>query len=315
VAPSSSSTRKASRLAQKGKGKRVRFQGGTLFPLVVALVLVIGLGLIVYARASQPAADASAPQPGIDHWHGAYGFQICTDTPQIMLTGNLEDKDAAGDYVYPDFVTTGVHSHDDGVIHWHPYGYRAAGKRAKLGVFLDNYGVSLTNDKLVLPKGPDSDPLSKLSWTPASARPNSDDFSFTYEEGEQQCNGKDATLKVVVWTDYRDPHSEQTYTTGFDDIPFDRNGLVYTIAFVPDDVDVVMPTWAADLPRLGAIDNASADSPTASTEPGAATGSTPGSSLPGDNAPTALSGTEAVSTEAASTAPTASTDVPSTTAG
>ena len=60
----------------KGKGKRVRFQGGTLFPLVVALVLVIGLGLIVYARASQPAADASAPQPGIDHWHGAYGFYM-----------------------------------------------------------------------------------------------------------------------------------------------------------------------------------------------------------------------------------------------
>ena len=293
----------------------MRFQGGTLFPLVVAVVLVVGLALIVYARASQPAADASAPQPGIDHWHGAYGFQICTDTPQIMLTGNLEDKDAAGEYVYPDFVTTGVHSHDDGVIHWHPYGYRAAGKRAKLGVFLDNYGVTISNDKLVLPEGPDSDPLSKLSWTQASARPNSDDFSFTYEEGEQQCNGKDATLKVVVWTDYRDPHSEQTYTTGFDDIPFDRNGLVYTIAFVPDDVDVVMPTWAADLPRLGAVDNASADSPTASTEPGAATGSTSESSVPGDNTPTALSGTEAESTEAATTAPTASTDVPSTTAG
>ena len=86
-------------------------------------------------------------------------------------------------------------------------------------MFLDNYGVTLTNDKLVLPKGPDSDPLSKLSWTPASARPNSDDFSFTYEEGEQQCNGKDATLKVVVWTDYRRTgSSEQTYTTGFDDI-------------------------------------------------------------------------------------------------
>jgi hypothetical protein len=310
VAPSSSSTRKASRLAQKGKGKRVRFQGGTLFPLVVAIVLVVGLALIVYARASQPAADASAPQPGIDHWHGAYGFQICTDTPQIMLTGNLEDKDAAGEYVYPDFVTTGVHSHDDGVIHWHPYGYRAAGKRAKLGVFLDNYGVTLTNDKLVLPQGPENDPLSKLSWTPASARPNSDDFSFTYEEGEQQCNGKDATLKVVVWTDYRDPHSEQTYTTGFDDIPFDRNGLVYTIAFVPDDVDVVMPTWAADLPRLGAVDNSSAASPTASTEPG--TGSTPSeSSVPGDNAPSAVSGSAVNSTDAA----TANTDGPSTATG
>ena len=92
-------------------------------------------------------------------------------------------------------------------------------------MFLDNYGVELTNDKLVLPKGPDSDPLSKLSWTPARA--NSDDFPFTYEEGETKCDGEDAELKVVVWDDYRDPSSEQTYTTNFDDIPFDRNGLVY----------------------------------------------------------------------------------------
>ena len=84
-------------------------------------------GLIVYARASQPAADASAPQPGIDHWHGAYGFQICTDTPQIISAATSRTRDSAGNYVYPDFVTTGVHSHDDGIIHWHPYGYRAAG--------------------------------------------------------------------------------------------------------------------------------------------------------------------------------------------
>ena len=54
MAPSSSTTKKAARLAQKGKGRRVRFQGGTLFPLVVAIVLVVGLGLVVYARASRP---------------------------------------------------------------------------------------------------------------------------------------------------------------------------------------------------------------------------------------------------------------------
>ena len=70
---SSSSTKRAARLAQKGKGKRVRFQGGTLFPMIVLLILVIGVGTIVYARASIPAADASPPTIE-DHWHMAYGF-------------------------------------------------------------------------------------------------------------------------------------------------------------------------------------------------------------------------------------------------
>ena len=89
---SSSSTKKAARLAQKGKGKRVRFQGGTLFPLVILAILVIGLGTIVYARASVPAADSSPPTSE-DHWHMAYGFSLC-DQPGVMvqLQGNLESE-------------------------------------------------------------------------------------------------------------------------------------------------------------------------------------------------------------------------------
>ena len=115
---SSSSTRKAARLAQKGKGKRVRFQGGTLFPLVVTAILVLGLGTIVYARQSQPEADASPPTIN-DHWHVAYGFQLCDDFK--TLTGNLEEIDANGQLISDAFRRTGVHSHDDGVIHWHPF--------------------------------------------------------------------------------------------------------------------------------------------------------------------------------------------------
>ena len=265
MAPSSSSTKKAARLAQKGKGKRVRFQGGTLFPLVVAIVLVLG------ARRSSstpgrrdPDADTSPPQPGIDHWHGAYGFQLCTDEPNVMLSGNLEAVDSNGVLVNQDFRNTGVHSHDDGVIHWHPYGVQASGDRAQLGMFLDNYGVDLSNTKLELPEG-------GLQYEDTGA-PVADDFPLVYEEGETECDGEDAELKVVVWTDYQDPDSNQQYTSNFDEIPFDRDGLVIVIAFVPNDVDVVMPPWAANLPALGAADTATPPNDsgvpvTASTEP------------------------------------------------
>lgn len=257
MAPSSSSTKRAARLAQKGKGKKVRFQGGTLFPLLVAAVLVVGLALIVYARQSRPEADASAPQAGVDHWHAVYAFQLCSDASDITLSGNLEETDSQGNLISNDFRTTGVHSHDDGVIHWHPYGVRAEGRRAKVDVFLENYGVSLTDSELKLPEGTGSDRLSRLTFR--GTEPEGEDrdtFPLDYEEGETQCGGEDASLKVVVWRDYRDPSSNQRYINNFDEIPFDQDGLVIVIAFVPDDVDVVMPEWTDELPALGAADSA-----------------------------------------------------------
>jgi hypothetical protein len=301
VAPSSSSTKKAARLAQKGKGRRVRFQGGTLFPLVVAIVLVVGLGLVVYARASRP--DDVAPFAS-DHWHGAYGFQLCTDTPNVVLTGNLEEVDADGNLVGTEaYVTSGVHSHDDGVIHWHPTGSRATGRNAQLGVFFDNYGVETSDTKLELPEG---------GFTVDGAAPP-EDFPVAYEEGETECDGEDARLTVVVWENHLDPASSQVYTSSFDDIPFDKNGLAITIAFVPDDVDVEMPPSAANLEELGALDTpppapgetlpaseAATSEPSASSEP-------TGSSEPtASSRPTESS--EPESTTAATTASTATTE-------
>ena len=106
-----SSTKKAAKLAQKGKGRKVRFQGGTVFPAAVAITLILGFALIVYSRQTLPAADA--PPPTInDHWHAAYGFYLC-DT-WYKLAGNLEGTNSAGQPEFPKFVRTGVHSHDDG---------------------------------------------------------------------------------------------------------------------------------------------------------------------------------------------------------
>lgn len=300
MAQSSTSTKRAARLAQKGKGKKVRFQGGTLFPLVVAIVLVLGAVLIVYSRASRPEADASPPQPGIDHWHGAYGFQLCSDEPNITLSGDLEEVDASGVLVNQTFRNTGVHSHNDGVIHWHPYGVQASGSRARLGVFLRNYGVEMTNTKLTLPE-------NGLVYEETGA-PVADAFPLVYEEGETQCDGEDGELKVVVWSDFRDPDSDRQYTSNFDEIPFDRDGMVIVFAFVPNDVDVVMPPWAVDLPELGAAD--AGTPPTDSGVPVTVAGTEPAGS-------TEPEGTEpAGSTEPATSGPASSvaaSSVPSTT--
>jgi len=242
VAPSSSSTKKAAKLAKSGQGKKVRFQGGTLFPAVVALVVVLGLALVVYARESRPAADASAPLI-TDHWHHAYGFYLCDSW--FQLSGDAEERDDVG-FFNQEFARTGIHSHDDGLIHWHPFSSAAVGTRATLGVFLDVYDVDLTNDRLEFPE---------------EQRPGLPHQQETgvFEEGETTCTidgrEEEGELKVVVWNNFTDTDDGTTYIADFDNIRLDRDQMVVVIAFVPDDTDVSMPPWAPELPSLGAIDD------------------------------------------------------------
>ena len=240
MATSSSSTKKAAKLAQSGQGKKVRFQGGTLFPAVVAVVVVLGLALVVYARQSRPAADASAPQQS-DHWHHAYGFYLC-DT-WFQLDGDAEEP---GTEDFQEFQRTGIHSHDDGLIHWHPFSSASVGSRATLGVFLDTYGVELTNSKLTFPE-------NQRAGLPYEQE------TGVFEDGETTCtidgSEEDAELKVVVWDNFTDTDDGTTYIADFDNIRLDQDQMVVSIAFVPDDTDVGMPPWAPDLPALGEIDS------------------------------------------------------------
>lgn len=230
----SSSTKKAAKLAQKGSGRSVRFQGGTVFPAVVAVVLIVGLGLIVYGRQTLPSADASPPTIN-DHWHAAYGFNICGEWYQ--LAGDLEDRNSQGQYIYTNFLRTGIHSHDDGVIHWHPNTSRAVGKNAVLGVFLESYNVELEDDRLAFPAD------------------NVLGFTDEYIEGETQCNGEDASLSVRAWDSFTDTDAGQRYIANMDRIRIENDGMVFGIYFGPDDMEQTMPPWSAQLPQLGAIDS------------------------------------------------------------
>jgi hypothetical protein len=230
---SSSSTKKAAKLAQKGSGRTVRFQGGTVFPLAVAAVLIVGLALIVYGRQTLPSADSSPPTID-DHWHAAYGFNICGEWYQ--LAGNLEDRNSQGQYIYTNFLRTGIHSHDDGVIHWHPNTSAAVGKNAVIGVFFDAYELDFSDDRVAFP------PENVLG------------FADEYVEGETQCDGEDASWSIRVWDSFTDTDAGQRYIANMDRIHIDQDGMVFGVYFGPDDMDQSMPPWAQQLPQLGAID-------------------------------------------------------------
>ena len=248
VAPSSSSTKKAAKLAKSGQGKKVRFQGGTLFPVVVTVIIVLGLALVVYARQSRPSVDASGAPQQSDHWHHAYGFYLC-DT-WFKLEGDAEQP---GTDDFTQYQRTGIHSHEDGLIHWHPFSSAAVGSNATLGVFLDTYGVELTNSKLTFPESQQAALESQL----AEQDPPREDI-LVWEDGDKctvDGSDKNAELKVVVWNNFTDTDDGTTYIADFDNIRLDQDQMVVAIAFVPDDTDISMPPWAPDLPSLGEIDS------------------------------------------------------------
>ncbi len=237
MATSSSSTKKASRLAQKGKGQKVRFQGGTLFPIVVALVIVLGFGLIAYARQSRPAADASAPTIN-DHWHHVYGFYICGEW--VQLTGDGEGRDASGRPTNVDYARSGIHSHDDGLIHWHPFSSASVGRRADLGVFLTTFGVDLSNDVLQFPE-------DQRAQLPAAFQEDG-----RFESGETECpateggEAETGRLQAVRWDSIDSTGDGTTFIAGFDGISLNQDGMAVVIAFVPDGTDIEMPPWTVD---------------------------------------------------------------------
>ncbi|HKN39813.1 MAG TPA: hypothetical protein VJ456_11970, partial [Acidimicrobiia bacterium] len=81
---------------------------------------------------------AAADQPTVnDHWHAAYGWDVCgTFLPDLPQPQNL----------------IGLHTHGDGVIHIEPVDpILDTGKHATLGRFISGYpGLSLTQTKLTI---------------------------------------------------------------------------------------------------------------------------------------------------------------------
>jgi hypothetical protein len=131
-----SSSKKVARAARAGsthKGPERRALG---FPLAVALTVLLGTSLVLYARGNR----SEAIEPTLDqHWHAAYGIWNCDHWESPL-------SDVAGD---PD----GIHSHADGIIHIHPFNSGAAGSRATLGKFFATEGVEVSDDEITLPGG------------------------------------------------------------------------------------------------------------------------------------------------------------------
>ena len=241
---SGSSAKKVARLAQRGKGKKVRFQGGSVFPAVMTVVVVLGLALVAYARQSEPGSGTTASASEINY--AAYGFYKCDGFLGNLVAPANEEVDNSQ---YRLTSTT------PGVMEWRPAGLPRY--RAKLGVFLDAYGISLDTKGLTFPQNQNNGESLKTS-----------ELKCKNSEGKEV----EAQVQVIVWDSYDNQNDNKKYITDFKNIKIDKDGMAVTIAIAAPGVDIQIPPSASELKALADANNAATG--TTTTVAGSATTTT-----------------------------------------
>lgn len=136
-----STGKKVARAASTGGGRTARGRRPWGWYSVIAGVSILGMFLIVISRQDLKAAKVTDHPKVGEHWHVAYGFNVCgAFLPSIAL-----DRDPLG-----------IHTHNkdgigDGIVHVHPFTSKAAGVHATLGVFAETTGTKLSSTQFKLP--------------------------------------------------------------------------------------------------------------------------------------------------------------------
>ncbi|MGB1645423.1 MAG: hypothetical protein ACPHES_10040 [Ilumatobacteraceae bacterium] len=229
----SSSTKKAAKLAGRSSGRSVQFQGGSVFPIALLLVVVLGVASIVYARQTIPGAGDGAPVTPISEYYDvAYGINICGDWATINDGDGSVNADGRIDY--PAYRDTGVYQYADGVATVHPYAAELADVPLDLSALFAVHGITIADDSLTFPE----DQMD----------------GKVYTEGETTCNidgvETNADVSVIVWESADDTSSGNRYISKMGEIPLDSDGLVIAVAFVPRGDPVAQPASVGVLRSL-----------------------------------------------------------------
>jgi hypothetical protein len=122
------------RRAAAVKARRTR-SGSPVWYAATGAIIVIGVIAIALSRGSNAQV---APFANQDHWHAALGVNVCgtwlPNAPAFEFRGGPNVGSG---------VRAGLHSHDDGLMHIHPYSSDEAGKNATVGTFWDYGGWKL----------------------------------------------------------------------------------------------------------------------------------------------------------------------------
>jgi hypothetical protein len=210
----SSSAQKIARLAEKGKGKKVRFQGGSVFPTVVFAVVLLGAVLIAYARQSGTPIDASVTAE--QKYATAFAFQNCDELVELNQPDVAQLNPAD---IFASVTTeTPAAIIGDGIVGWMPQ-ILAGQRKAKLETILELYGFSVTDNTI------------EFNGT-------------TISETDTKCGDEDAVIGVNVWES--GSASSKLSIASFGGVKIDDQVTV-VLSFAPEGTEIVRPSVADSL--------------------------------------------------------------------
>jgi hypothetical protein len=123
------------------------------FYATVAVIIVIGT--VAIAAIVMGRNDDNTPPIIGDHWHAAFGVNICGEWLSYPATFEAPAGNSG--------VRAGIHTHGDGFIHIHPFARAETGNHATLGKFLSYGGWSASEDSISAWEGPSFD-QAKSTW-------------------------------------------------------------------------------------------------------------------------------------------------------
>ena len=215
-----------------------------------ALFAAIGLALGVAAGCSssgEVATDNTAPAEGTaddtsasgdvgpraneDHWHAAFDVYVC-DT----FLGPFSD--VAADM-------GGLHTHQDGLVHIHPWTEEYSGANATFGLFAEQIGLDLDDGTMTVPE----------PWHPADAsavpETTGEPVGTTWTDGDACPNGP-GRVALFVWPPDAAADAEpEVVTSDIADTRFSVDGQRFVLAFVPEGVVPPQPPSAEELAHPG----------------------------------------------------------------
>ncbi len=204
-----SSSKKIRRVQQAGVTRAPGQRRNLAYPALIVAIIVVGTVLVVLARDSRQATASEAPTTR-DHWHEAFAVNVCGE----FLDPPADDG--------PDRL--GIHTHNDGLIHVHPFGAGGTGDNATMGVFLDQIGVEVADGTMTLKDG-------------------------TTKSNGDKCDGKEAELALFAWPPQATEKTEPEKLTGaaITEERFTEDGGEYVLSFNPEDFTPPLPPSRSEL--------------------------------------------------------------------